>query len=46
VGWQGEPLPALRLLHGLNDHEILHTGWNLALMDHLQMERYPVLSRL
>jgi hypothetical protein len=46
VPWRDEPLPALRLLDGLNDHEILHTGWNLALMDHLQIERYPALSRL
>jgi hypothetical protein len=46
VAWQEEPLPALRLLEGLNDHEILHTGWNLALMDHLGMERYPALSQL
>ena len=46
VGWQDAPLPALRLQHGLNDHEILHTGWNLALMDHLEMERYPALTRL
>jgi hypothetical protein len=45
VGWQDEPMPAVRLLYSLNDHEILHTGWNLALMDHLQMERYPALSR-
>ena len=44
--WQEEPLPALRLLDGLIDHEILHTGWNLALMDHLQIERYPALSRI
>jgi uncharacterized damage-inducible protein DinB len=46
VAWQDEPLPALRLLQGLNDHEILHTGWNLALMDHLQIERYPALTQL
>jgi uncharacterized damage-inducible protein DinB len=46
VPWRDEPLPALRLLEGLNDHEILHTGWNLALMDHLQIERYPALTRL
>ncbi len=45
VGWQDEPLPAIRLLYSLNDHEILLTGWNLALMDHLHMERYPALSR-
>jgi hypothetical protein len=46
VGWQDEPLSAVRLLHSLNDHEILHTGWNLALMDHLHIERYPALVRL
>ena len=46
VPWQDEPLPVLRLLDSLIDHEILHTGWNLALMDHLQIERYPALSRL
>lgn len=46
VGWQDEPLSAIRVLYSLNDHEILHTGWNLALMDHLQMERYPAMARL
>lgn len=46
VGWQEEPLSAIRLLYSLNDHEILHTGWNLALMDHLQMERYSALREL
>ena len=46
VGWQDEPLSAIRLLYSLNDHEILHSGWNLALMDHLGMERYPALRAL
>jgi uncharacterized damage-inducible protein DinB len=46
VGWQDEPLSAVRLLYSLNDHEILHTGWNLALMDHLGIERYPAIVRL
>ncbi len=27
----------------LRDHDILHVGWNLALMDHLNMERFPSL---
>ena len=27
----------------LRDHDILHVGWNLALMDHLDMERFPSL---
>ena len=27
------------------DHDILHVGWNLALMDHLVMERFPSLKQ-
>ena len=27
----------------LRDHDILHVGWNLSLMDHLDMERFPSL---
>ena len=27
----------------IRDHDILHVGWNLALMDHLNMERFPSL---
>jgi hypothetical protein len=46
VGWQDEPLPALRLLYSLNDHEILHRGWNQALMERLQMGSSATLSRL
>ena len=44
VPWSREPLPALTLLRGLIDHEILHTGWNLALMDLLDIERFPALK--
>jgi hypothetical protein len=33
----------LDILSGLRDHDILHIGWNLALMDLLEMPRYPSL---
>jgi len=46
VPWQARPVPALAVLDGLADHEVLHTGWNLALMDHLGMERFPALRRV
>lgn len=31
-------------LHLVREHDILHIGWNLALMDHLGMERFPSLA--
>jgi len=31
------------VLFFLRDHDILHVGWNLALMDALNMPRYPAL---
>lgn len=34
---------ALSVLYLIRDHDILHAGWNLALMDHLGMERYQTL---
>lgn len=34
---------ALSVLYLVRDHDILHVGWNLALMDHLEMERYQSL---
>jgi uncharacterized damage-inducible protein DinB len=33
-------LPASELLVMLREHDIVHIGWNLALMDHLNMPRY------
>lgn len=30
-------------LYFLRDHDILHIGWNLALMDHLNLPRYEAL---
>ena len=34
---------ALSTLYLIRDHDILHVGWNLALMDHLDTERFPSL---
>ena len=42
VFWGGE-MGALDVLYFLRDREILHVGWNLALMDHLNMPRFPSL---
>ena len=36
--------PAMSILNAFRDHEILHQGWNLALMDHLNMPRYKSLK--
>ena len=33
----------LSVLYLVRAHDILHVGWNLALMDHLDMERYQSL---
>ncbi len=46
VPWSKESLPAISSLWGLNDHEILHQGWNLAIMDHLSIPRFPSLQRM
>lgn len=29
-----------------DSHEILHQGWNLAIMDHLAIERFPALQEM
>ena len=36
-------LKAIDLLHAMRAHDILHIGWNLALMDHLGMQRFQSL---
>jgi uncharacterized damage-inducible protein DinB len=46
VPWSSEPIPATASLWGLDSHEILHTGWNLALMDFLNIERFPALKKM
>lgn len=45
VPWSKEPILATSMLWGMDSHEILHTGWNLALMDHLGIERFPALKK-
>lgn len=42
VPWGGK-MNVIDVLFFLRDHDILHVGWNLALMDHLKMPRYPSL---
>ncbi len=46
VPWGKSPISVVASLYGLNSHEILHTGWNLAIMDHLGIERFPSLKRM
>lgn len=46
VPWNEEPILVLASLWGLDSHEILHTGWNLALMDHLNIPRFPALKAM
>ena len=38
------PLRAVDMLYALRDHDILHVGWNLALMDALEMPRFASLK--
>jgi uncharacterized damage-inducible protein DinB len=42
VPWGGE-MDAVDVLFFLRDHDILHIGWNLALMDHLNVPRFESL---
>ena len=46
VPWSKEPIPAVTALWSLDSHEILHQGWNLAIMDHLNIERFPALRKM
>jgi len=46
VKWSPTPIKAISYLWALNDHEIFHNGWNVAVMDHLNMERFPALKRI
>lgn len=45
VPWSDTPTPAISSLWGLDSHEILHLGWNLAIMDHLGIERFESLRQ-
>ena len=42
VPWGGE-MNVVDVLFFLKDHDILHIGWNLALMDHLNVPRFESL---
>jgi len=44
--WSSVPISAISCLDGLSSHEVLHTGWNLAIMDHLGIERFPSLQKM
>jgi uncharacterized damage-inducible protein DinB len=46
VPWSKEPVSAVSSLWALDSHEILHQGWNLAIMDHLNIERFPALKAM
>lgn len=46
VPWSKEPINMIDMFWGLNEHEILHTGWNIAIMDHLNVERFPALKNM
>ena len=41
VPWSEAPIDALTLLDRLNTHEVLHTSWNLELMQRLSIGRAP-----
>ncbi len=44
VPW-GKPMNTVDVLFFLRDHDILHIGWNLAYMDHLEVPRFESLVR-
>ena len=46
VPWSKKSINMIDMLWGLNEHEILHTGWNIAIMDHLNIERFPALKKI
>ena len=46
VPWSKSTIKAIDMLWSMNSHEILHTGWNLALMDHLNIERFQELKQV
>lgn len=46
VPWNKKGVRVIQMLWGLQEHEILHTGWNLAIMDHLNIKRFPALRKM
>ncbi|MDD3647531.1 MAG: hypothetical protein PHS44_03480 [Candidatus Dojkabacteria bacterium] len=46
VRWSTDPIPVVRMFWAMYEHEIFHTGWNVAVMDHLGMKRFPALKKV
>ena len=46
VPWSKEKVGTIDMLWALNNHEVLHTGWNIAVMDHVGMERFEELKKV
>lgn len=46
VPWSKKLIGVVEMFWGLDAHEILHTGWNIAIMDHLNIERFLSLKRM
>ena len=46
VPWIDTPISAISSLWSLDFHEILHTSWNLAVMDHLNIKRFNSLKEM
>ncbi|MFC1790076.1 DinB family protein [Patescibacteria group bacterium] len=46
VPWSKERIDPISMLYGLQNHEILHTGVYICLMDHLNMPRFKKLKQI
>ena len=46
VPWNKNGIRVVDMFWVLDQHEVLHTGWNMAVMDHLNMERFPALKEI
>lgn len=46
VSWSDDKIRAIEMIYSLNNHEILHTGWNLAIMDYLNIKRFTSLKNM
>lgn len=46
VKWSDKQVTVLSYLWAMNDHEILHNGWNLAMMDVLDIPRFEELVQI
>lgn len=46
VPWSPQPVPMVAVIWALDSHEIMHQGWNMAVMDHLDIPRFESLKQL